>query len=465
MFKILLYSSTLFIVFNTKLHIKNTKKSLLMLVGLKNTFVNKQKRSDIMDASDQKNKKIEPHVILHLKITQDDINRYLQNKIQTETMNTTNTEDTKDKTVKKTNTPLSYESGNLDIFTNPTSMTDPSPSNLDDEQFETLSVTDSEFNELKKNDVFLQYGNPIRISLSTPPDNNTPIFESTPEKQYFLSVPHINLDETPNIPSVGLTEDINCSDTKIKLVSALCEFADANRRKEWIKNTNIWCRWCVHPFLGPPVAIPKFYINKTFFVSGCYCSYNCAEKHLFYRGDINDTNKWNYYNLLHLLQKQILGINETIRIKLAPPQDTLKVFGGHLSIEDFRNATSVDSKYNKSYNIIEPPMVSIIPIIEETTYSNNTVDIRLLNTSNDMRSQSNMIYAAPKNESYISSNRWGKNKPFIPIDKDRMNRAIDNLKIKRKAPLLEKKKTLLHYMNLKINKNSKSDIPFQTDSV
>ena len=53
-----------------------------MLVGLKNTFVNKQKRSDIMDASDQKNKKIEPHVILHLKITQDDINRYLQNKIQ-----------------------------------------------------------------------------------------------------------------------------------------------------------------------------------------------------------------------------------------------------------------------------------------------------------------------------------------------------------------------------------------------
>jgi hypothetical protein len=76
-----------------------------------------------------------------------------------------------------------------------------------------------------------------------------------------------------------------------------------------------------------------------------------------------------------------------------------------------------------------------------------------------------MIYAAPKNESYISSNRWGKNKPFIPIDKDRMNRAIDNLKIKRKAPLLEKKKTLLHYMNLKINKNSKSDIPFQTDFV
>jgi hypothetical protein len=417
------------------------------------------KRSDIMDASDQKNKKIEPHIILHLRINQDDIDRYLQHKIQTDP--------TELKVLKQnTNTQLSYEPGNLDIFTHPISISDPSPANLDDDQFETLSVTESEFNELKKNDIFLQpYGNSTRNSLSAPHNNDTPPHESINEKQYFLSIPHINLDETPNIPTVGLTEDVNCSDTKIKLVSALCEFSDANRRKEWIKNTSIWCRWCVHPFSGPPVAIPKCYINKTFFVSGCYCSYNCAAKHLFYRGDINDTNKWNYYNLLHLLRKQILGINETTRIKLAPPQDTLKIFGGHLSIEDFRNATSDDSKYNISYNIIEPPMVSIIPTIEETTYPNNTVDMRLLNTSSSMRSQGNMKYAAPKNESYISSNRWGKNKPFIPIDKDRMKRAIDNLKIKRKTPLLEKKKTLLHYMNLKINKNNKSDIPFQTDSV
>ena len=92
-------------------------------------------------------------------------------------------------------------------------------------------------------------------------------------------------------------------------------------------------------------------------------------------------------------------------------------------------------------------MVSIIPTIEETTYSNDT----RLNTEG-MRSQ-DMKYAAPKNENLISTNRWGKNKPFIPIDKDRMKRAVDNLKVSRKTPLLEKKKTLLHYMDLKINKN------------
>ena len=102
-----------------------------------------------MDASDQKNKKIEPHIILHLRINQDDIDRYLQHKIQTDP--------TELKVLKQnTNTQLSYEPGNLDIFTHPISISDPSPANLDDDQFETLSVTESEFNELKKNDIFLK---------------------------------------------------------------------------------------------------------------------------------------------------------------------------------------------------------------------------------------------------------------------------------------------------------------------
>ena len=37
-----------------------------------------------MNTISNKNNKIEPHVILHLRINQDDINRYLNNKIQTD---------------------------------------------------------------------------------------------------------------------------------------------------------------------------------------------------------------------------------------------------------------------------------------------------------------------------------------------------------------------------------------------
>ena len=143
---------------------------------------------------------------------------------------------------------------------------------------------------------------------------------------YCLNVPHIDTDKT-NIPTGNPNDEPNCSDTKIKLINAMCEFADANRRNEWPKSTSIWCRWCAHPFSGPPVSLPKWYINKTFFVSGCYCSYSCAAKHLFSRGDIDENDKWKYYNLLHLLRKRILKTNEISKIKLAPPQETLKVFG------------------------------------------------------------------------------------------------------------------------------------------
>ena len=274
--------------------------------------------------------------------------------------------------------------------------------------------------------------------------------KTTPLNEHLLWKGKI---QQANYPKPKPSEDINSSDTKIKIIKAMCEFADANRRKEWIKSTTIWCRWCVHPFSGPPVAIPKWYINKTFFVSGCYCSYSCASKHLFSRSDFNENDKWKYYHLLHLLRKKILGTPQNIRIKLAPPQDTLHVFGGHLSINDFRNATKECHIHHKMYNILDPPLVSIIPTIEETTYPNLNNDIRLLNTSDGMRAYGNMKYVAPKNESYTASTHWGQNKSYIPVDKDRMKRAVENLKISRKAPLLDKKKTLLHYMNLKINKN------------
>ena len=514
------------------------------------------------------NKKIEPHVILHLRINQDDINRYMKHKIQTDTPcmdfihvehtnikddisleqfsngilnehdtlssnnihqtrisprpnrnniftdvengettlydtpfvdnvhtkhiqpigNTHLKSDISNLISSNTNT-LLYEPDNIDIFTRPFSNNNPTPANLDDAQFETLDVSEFKFNNPKKTDIFqddmtsfsqqnmILSGDQSSFSLqdttqneksdtlferNTNNTNNTNDTNDTkinmsdiPENKYFLSIPHVNLDITPDIPQVNPNEDTNCSDVKIKLINAMCEFADANRRNEWIKSTSIWCRWCVHPFSGPPVAIPIRYVNKTFFVTGCYCSYSCAARHLFYRGDINESNRWKYYNLLHLLRKKILSTDETTRIKLAPLQDTLKIFGGHLSVEDFRNSTCETNKHHKIYNILNPPMVSIVPTIEEISYPDDTSDMRLLNTPGGMRAYGNMKYVAPKNESYLSTTRWGKTKPYIPIDEDRMKRAVENLKVKRKTPLLDKKKTLLHYMNLKINKKQK----------
>jgi|SaaInlStandDraft_1057018.scaffolds.fasta_scaffold54030_2 hypothetical protein len=375
--------------------------------------------------------KIEPHIILHLRINKNEINSYLENKIQINDFK-------KDEKVKS----LVYDANNLDLF-KASYKSNPTPANLNDNsQFGVFNLNNTP--DTKSFDTKLK-----RVDKKI---NKKLVYKKVENKEYCYEVSHINLDKQKNIPEVDVDDDENCSDVKIKLIKALGDFADSNKRKEWLKSTSIWCRWCSHPFQGPPVSIPKWYINKTFFVSGCYCSYSCAASHLFSKNDINETNKWKYYNLLHHLKKKILKLKETKRIQLAPPQETLKVFGGHLSIDQFRAITNDSHKYYNTYSILEPPMVSISSVIEETIQpKNNMSDMRMLNAPGGVRSYGNMKYIEPKNKNSISSD-WKNSKSYIPIDNDRMKRAVENLKVKRKAPLIDKKKTLLHYMKLKINK-------------
>ena len=69
----------------------------------------------------QKDKKIEPHIILHLRINQDDIDRYVKNKIQTDPSDI----------VDNIMTPQPYDADNLRGFTN-AFIKEPSPNSLDE---------------------------------------------------------------------------------------------------------------------------------------------------------------------------------------------------------------------------------------------------------------------------------------------------------------------------------------------
>ena len=59
-----------------------------------------------------------------------------------------------------------------------------------------------------------------------------------------------------------------------------------------------------------------------------------------------------------------------IDIPLAPPREFLKIFGGKMTIEQFRKDSLCT---NVEYNIIYPPMVSIVPILEEDVKNNNGI--------------------------------------------------------------------------------------------
>lgn len=143
----------------------------------------------------------------------------------------------------------------------------------------------------------------------------------------------------------------------IKLQSSmkcLLQMSEANKINYWPENTNICCWWCTYGFDTIPCALPKTCINKCFHVTGIFCSPECAAAYNF---DSNESDMWERYALLNLMYKKIYKN----KICLADPRQTLKKFGGHFTIAQFRENHSKNSVSSK---IIMPPIKSIIPIHE-----------------------------------------------------------------------------------------------------
>ena len=192
---------------------------------------------------------------------------------------------------------------------------------------------------------------------------------------------------------------------KSNVEKCLIQLDESNKTSKWPSSTSLHCWWCCHPFEGPPCALPCDYNNETFKVLGIFCSPECAASYNF-----NDTNSgydlWERYSLLNLLYRKVYNDNN-IKVKLAPPRETLSIFGGHLSINNFRMN---NTNYNNTYKLIIPPLISIIPIQELTEIDKG-----------------------------YSSNQ---DKKYIMIDKDKVKQDGDTLRLKRSKPFNSNKNTL-----------------------
>ena len=196
---------------------------------------------------------------------------------------------------------------------------------------------------------------------------------------------------------------------KKNLRNILYEFMDCNKDKVWPEKTNISCWWCCHKFDNTPCSLPYKYKKDKFYVRGVFCSFNCAASYNF---SLNDDDLFERYSLLNLMYKK-LYYRKFVKINLAPPRESLKIFGGYLSIEEFReNCLSND----KLFNIIDPPLISIIPKIEESI---------------------------------------NHNKDFTPglklnVNENILQKTKDTLKLKRKKPVFNPNNSLQTFMDLKI---------------
>jgi hypothetical protein len=162
-----------------------------------------------------------------------------------------------------------------------------------------------------------------------------------------------------------------------KVLPIFLEFNDHNKTKIWPKSTNIDCLWCCHSFDSFPFGIPIKNYEDTFFMFGNFCSPECATSYNF--DNINSCESYERYSLINYLY------SNNKEIKLAGPRLALKKFGGQLSINEFRKNNNI---YNKNYKLLIPPMISLIPLIEELNLldiNNNDNNDDLLNIDNEFK--------------------------------------------------------------------------------
>jgi len=92
------------------------------------------------------------------------------------------------------------------------------------------------------------------------------------------------------------------------------------------------CWWCCHSFEWESLHFPYKFKSNVFHTTGHFCSWECMKA---YAIDKNFTGECEF---ITLMRKRMEGkISQT---KKAPNKYTLEMFGGTMSIDEFRNTDS-----------------------------------------------------------------------------------------------------------------------------
>lgn len=204
-------------------------------------------------------------------------------------------------------------------------------------------------------------------------------------------------------------------------VKLLGEFEEKCKYGEWPASTSVHCYWCCTPFPTQPVGLPVKYRAGKFNVVGCFCSLSCACAYNFgqagQRYSVDEGLA--RYSLLNALSRK-LGYGQK-PVRSAPDRLALSIFGGHMSIDEFRahgNPLSADLAGTAKRIVVNyPPMQCLTQQIEDTGID-------------ELRSEYR----------------------YIPIDNDRISKYQEKIRLARTKPLINHRNTLDHTMNLKVSR-------------
>jgi hypothetical protein len=189
----------------------------------------------------------------------------------------------------------------------------------------------------------------------------------------------------------------------------LVQFKDSSEVKTIPSQSTAACFWCCHSFSHRPVVLPVRDTGEHLIVMGNFCSPECASAYLFdMRQDAH--TRWEQLALLYRVYGEVCDNN----IHPAPPRSILQLFGGSLSIKDYRGLIH---SHKVRVDIHLPPMVSIL-----ATMDTKPIDF------------------------YDASLTKNVNETV----KDRLQKAEEVLRLRRTKPLKAWESTLDACLNLKI---------------
>lgn len=100
------------------------------------------------------------------------------------------------------------------------------------------------------------------------------------------------------------------------------------------------CFWCCHPFPWKPSVLPLTYdaYENMYTCEGHFCSPECALAYLYNDVALSDIVRWTRHALLADLYRTMFANNRTLTP--SPSRHMLRMFGGPLDIEQFREYIS-----------------------------------------------------------------------------------------------------------------------------
>ena len=271
-------------------------------------------------------------------------------------------------------------------------------------------------NEVKFHDGPIQYD-------PNPPTQPEPydavadnLFTSTAE---MVEIPEkVETVAAASVSEKGAAAEAESSDplpmfTKCELMIQYRELSGVQKIPE---KTEIGCFWCAHSFENQPCIIPEREEKGVYRVYGNFCCPECAASYLLHES-VDPHVRWERMALLH----RIYDPEGKMRIFPAPARESLRLFGGPLSIDQYR-ATIREGKVRVDLHL--PPMVSILGSID--TKPIDFFDTSIKNT---------LLHSIDTNSGSILQEK---------------TKANDELRLKRSKPLKDKSSTLDAVMNIQI---------------